>query len=93
MLILQRKDSHLTDLVQNVSGVAVVDGQGKLVASISASDIKGSLDTNLFADLYLPIGMYLEKCRPEFQRVRENLTMNHFRKKQYIPSRAPWQIL
>jgi len=55
-------------LEYNVSGLAVVDEQGKLWASLSSSDIKGSLDTNLFADMYLPIYLYLQKCRPEFTK-------------------------
>jgi CBS domain-containing protein len=48
--------------------VAVVDNKGKLMGSLSASDVKGSLDGNIFTDFYLPITMYLDKCHPQFQR-------------------------
>jgi len=39
-----------------------------LVSTLSASDLKGSLEVNLFHDLYLPIGLYLDKATPEFER-------------------------
>jgi len=53
---------------KGVSGLAVVNDNDELIASISASDVKGSLQYNIFTDLYLPVGMYLEKCTPTFQR-------------------------
>jgi len=52
-------------ITEKVSGVAVVDEQGKLVASLSSSDLKGSMDCNLFHDLYLPISLYSEKTLPD----------------------------
>jgi len=52
----------------NVSGLAVVNDAGELVGAISASDIKGSLEANLFTDIYLPIGLYLDKATPNFPR-------------------------
>jgi len=61
-------DAYRLMVSNKVSGVAVVDKEGKLFGSISASDLKGSLESNLFHDLYLPIALYLEKGTPEFQR-------------------------
>eukprot|EP01118_Nematostelium_gracile_P017451 TRINITY_DN745_c0_g1_i1.p1 TRINITY_DN745_c0_g1~~TRINITY_DN745_c0_g1_i1.p1 ORF type:complete len:335 (-),score=75.45 TRINITY_DN745_c0_g1_i1:148-1152(-) len=55
---------------QKVNGLAVVDDEGKLIGSLSASDLKGSLDDNLFDDMYLPIGLYLEKGTPSFDKVQ-----------------------
>jgi len=51
-----------------VTGIAIVDKEGKLASSLSVSDFKGSLESNLFHDLCLPIGLYLEKETPEFER-------------------------
>eukprot|EP01114_Cavostelium_apophysatum_P010483 TRINITY_DN2423_c0_g1_i1.p1 TRINITY_DN2423_c0_g1~~TRINITY_DN2423_c0_g1_i1.p1 ORF type:complete len:325 (+),score=83.89 TRINITY_DN2423_c0_g1_i1:85-1059(+) len=55
-------------LEKGVSGLAVVGDNGRLVGNISASDLKGSLEANLFADLYLPIGTYLEKATEAFPK-------------------------
>jgi len=56
---------HLIKMNQ-ISGIAVVDSDGKLVGCLSASDLKGSLEVNLFDDLYLPIELYLQKRSLEF---------------------------
>jgi CBS domain-containing protein len=54
---------------KEISGIAVVDNEGKLVGCISVSDLKGSqIDHNLFADLYKPIDQYLLAYRQDFQR-------------------------
>jgi CBS domain-containing protein len=66
-------DGYNLMATERVSGLAVVDGEGKLVACLSASDLKGSMDMNLFHDLYLPIGMYLDKGTPEFDRRQSHL--------------------
>jgi len=61
-------DAYRKMIQEKISGVAVVDTDNRLVGSISASDLKGSLEENIFLDLYLPVGMYLEKCTKAFQR-------------------------
>jgi len=61
-------EAYKTMVDKRVSGLAVVRDDGTLVASISVSDLKGSLKQNIFSDLYLPIGLYLDKCIPSFER-------------------------
>jgi len=51
---------------KGVSGLAVVDDANRIVGVISGSDLKGSLEFNIFSDLYLPVGVYLEKSTSAF---------------------------
>jgi len=55
-------------VTKKISGLAVIDSKGSLVGSLSATDLKGSLEFNLLNDLYLPVAMYLEKGTAEFDR-------------------------
>jgi CBS domain-containing protein len=58
-----------SNCIKGISAVAVVDDKdGKFVGCLSGSDIKGSESANIFADLYLPIPLYLDKMTEEFQR-------------------------
>jgi len=61
-------DAYRLMIQERVSGLAVVDQEGKLVGSLSCSDLKGSMESNLFHDLYLPIAMYLDKGTQQFDR-------------------------
>jgi len=54
-------------LAKRVSGVAVVDESGKLVGSLSSTDLKRSLSMNLFADLLLPVENYLGRTDSTFK--------------------------
>jgi len=58
-------DAFKLMISEKVSGVAVVDPEDKLVASLSSTDLKGSLNPNLFHDLHLPVPLYLEKSIPD----------------------------
>jgi len=61
-------DGYKLMINKRVSGIAVVDAEGKLVGALSASDLKRSLEGNLVHDLFLPIYLYLEKTTPEFEK-------------------------
>jgi len=61
-------DGYQLMVSKKVSGLAIVDMEGKLIGSLSASDLKGSMEINLFHDLYLPVALYLEKGLPDFDR-------------------------
>lgn len=62
-------DGFLVMTEKAVAGIPVVDSKGVLVGCLSSSDIKGSLEPNLFSDLYLPVCNYLDKNTPQFLRV------------------------
>lgn len=55
-------------LDKRVSGMPVVGADNELIASFSASDIKGSPMDTLFSDLYLRVLDYLIKCTASFYR-------------------------
>eukprot|EP01119_Soliformovum_irregulare_P015008 TRINITY_DN4178_c0_g4_i2.p1 TRINITY_DN4178_c0_g4~~TRINITY_DN4178_c0_g4_i2.p1 ORF type:complete len:316 (+),score=65.04 TRINITY_DN4178_c0_g4_i2:75-1022(+) len=54
-------------LERNVSSIAVVDPEGKLHAVLTPSDMKRSMEVNLFSDLYLPVALYLDKGNENFK--------------------------
>jgi len=62
-------DAYQLIISSQVSGVAIVNEQGELVGVISASDVRRSLESNVFTDMHLPIAMYLEKGVPELKTV------------------------
>lgn len=53
---------------KKVTGLAVVNDDGKLVGSISASDLKGSTGKDLFSNLKLSVRDYLKKAAAFFGR-------------------------
>jgi CBS-domain-containing membrane protein len=60
---------------QRVSGLPVVDAENKIVGSISASDLKGSTEESLFADVKRPLTDYLANSSRYFKRVRSSHTL------------------
>jgi CBS domain-containing protein len=71
-------DGYKLMVEKGVSGLAVVGSKGELEGSLSASDLKRSLEGNVIHDLYLPIPFYLDKATPEFEKtmVRQPLSCN-----------------
>lgn len=50
---------------KEITGVAVVNSKGILCGCLSASDLKRSAETDVLRDLYLPVGQYIAKQRPD----------------------------
>jgi len=65
-------DGYKLMVDKRVSGLAIVGCNGELVGSLSASDLKRSMESNLILDLYLPIPLYLDKATPEFEKTMVN---------------------
>jgi len=51
-----------------VSGLPVVDEENKVIASISASDLKASTEKTLIFDVHTPLREYLSNCNRLFKK-------------------------
>lgn len=63
----QALDGFQKIVEKQVMAVAVIDEEGNLLGCISANDLKCSMDSDIFNDLYLSVEEFVKKNRPDLK--------------------------